>query len=345
MKLGLRLGYRTVPDAGALSLAREVEALGYDSVWVSELNGADAFTSCAWILAQTERIKCGTAVIQIPARTPAIAAMTAMTLGELSGGRFILGVGPSSARVVEGWHGELYGKPLTRTREYIQVIRQVLEGKGPLNFQGEAYHVPNMQPGSTGLAQALKPALSPQPDLPIFTGAVSPGGLAVAAEVADGVIPLFMDPERFDLFQAPLAKGFAKAGKDKGLGSFEIAPSVQVAMDNDLDRARLQVKRFLAPYLGAMGARANYYADHVRKLGWEEAVIRIQQLYEGGQRAEAVAAVPDGLCDQVALVGSRARIADRLSAWREAARHRRVGAMLIGGASPEALRFLAEELL
>jgi len=187
--------------------------------------------------------------------------------------------------------------------------------------------------------------LVPQPDLRIFTGTVSPGGLAVAAEVADGVIPLFMDPARYDLFEGPLAQGFAKAGNGKDPASFEIAPSVKIAMDDDLDKARFEVKRFLAPYLGGMGARANYYADHARKLGWEDAMSRIQQLFGGGQRSEAIAAVPDGLCDQVALVGSKGRIRDRLGAWREAARNGCVGAMLITGGTPESLRFLAEEML
>lgn len=345
MKLGLALGYSGSKLVVDLALIRAVEAAGFDSVWTAEAYGSDAVSPCAWILAQTATIRCGTAIMQMSARTPSMAAMTAMTLDALSGGRFILGLGPSGPQVIEGWHGELYGKPLTRTREYIAIIRQILRREGPLEFQGECYHIPNHGPGSTGLGKPLKSILYGNPALPIYTGTISPAGVQTAAEVADGFFPVFMNPERFDLFAEPLAKGFAKSGHRKGLGSFEIAPFVHLSMHEDLDHARLPIKQMLALYIGGMGARGrNFYNDYARRLGYEAEAVRIQDLFLGGRREEAVAAVPDRLVDDLALVGPPARIRERLGAWKRAGEQHHVTSMLLMSGDIEALRVVAEAI-
>ena len=345
MKLGLQLRTDTNPFSIDMDLIHAVEDYGFHSVWVSEAYGHDAITPCAWILARTRRIHCGSAVLQIPARTPTMAAMTAMTLDALSGGRFILGVGSSSARVTEGWHGQRYGKPQTRTREYIEIVRAVLKRDAPLVFEGEEYQIPYQGPGALGLGRPLKSFLHGNPGLQIYTGTVSPGGLRVAAEVADGVIPLFMDPERYDIFEPDLAAGFAHAGGGKDRSRFNIAPLVFVAQDDDLARARMAAKRQLFPYLGAMGARAGYYAAYARRLGHEAGIERMRALHAEGHLEDAIAAIPDALCDAVSLLGSADRIRDRLGRWKVAAAKHHVSTMLIGGASRETLRLIADEML
>jgi F420-dependent oxidoreductase-like protein len=285
--------------------------------------------------------------MQMPARTPAMTAMTAMTLDHLSGGRFILGLGPSGPQVVEGWHGVPYGKPLTRTREYIQIVRQILARQRPLEFHGEEYDIPVTGPGTTGLGKPLMSILHGNPALPIYTASISPAGLRCAAEVADGVFPLMMDPERFDSILLPsLQQGFAKAGGGKGLHNFAVVPNVTVVINDDLDKARMPVKGHLALYIGGMGARdKNFYNDFAKRLGYEEAAVKIQDLFLGGRKAEAAAAVPDELVDAVHLVGPKDRIRDRLQAWKAAAAQGYVHTMQIGTSQPEALELLAEELL
>ena len=345
MKLGLALGYSGSKMMVDMDLIRAVEAAGFDSVWTAEAYGSDAVSPCAWILAQTTRIKCGTAIMQMSARTPSMAAMTAMTLDALSGGRFVLGLGPSGPQVIEGWHGELYGRPLTRTREYIAIVRQILRREAPLEFQGECYHIPNTGPGSTGLGKPLKSILYSNPALPIYTGTFSPAGVQTAAEVADGFFPVFMNPERFDLFAAPLQQGFAQSDRSKGPGSFEIAPLVHLSMHDDLDRARLPVKQMLALYVGGMGARGkNFYNDYAKRLGYEAEAVKIQDLYLAGRRDEAVAAVPDRLVDELALVGPRERIRERLGAWKRAGEQHHVTSMLLTSGDIEALRFVAANI-
>lgn len=329
-----------------MDLVLAAERLGYDSVWTSESWGSDAVTPAAWVLARTTRIKAGTAIMQMPARTPAMAAMTAMTLQALSGNRFILGIGPSGPQVVEGWYGVPFGRPLTRTREYIGIIRQILKREAPVTHRGFHYQLPYTGAGATGLGKPLKSILHGDPSLKIYTGTISPAGVRTSAELADGMIPVFMSPERFDIFAAPLAEGFAKAGGGKSLQTFEIAPFVQVSVGDDLEAARLPVKRHLAFYIGGMGAREkNFYNDYAKRLGFEAEAVRIQDLFLGGQRAEAVAAVPDRLVDQVALIGPKARIVERLAEWKTAAARRHVGALLARVESSEALQILAEAVL
>lgn len=322
------------------------EKLGYDSVWTAEAYGNDAVTSATWILAQTTTIKVGTAIMQMPARTPAMAAMTAMSLDHLSGGRFILGLGPSGPQVSEGWHGVPYGKPLTRTKEYISIVRKIIAREGPLEHQGEHYSIPVTGEGTTGQGKALKSILHGNP-IPIYTASISPNGLRCSAEVADGVFPVFMNPDTFDSVIEPcLNEGFAKAGGGKSLETFNVCPSVSVIITDDPEKARFAVKMQLALYIGGMGSRKkNFYNDYCKRLGYEEAAVEIQNLFLDGKRAEAMAAVPDKLVDEIHLVGSEGYIRDRLSAWKEAGQKRHIDTMLIGTAQPEALELLAKELL
>lgn len=346
MKLGLFTGYSGPKYSIDMDLVLEAERLGYDSVWTSEAYGSDAVTPAAWILAQTSRINVGTGIIQMPARTPACAAMTAMTLQALSGGRFILGIGPSGPQVIEGWHGVAYGRPLTRTREYIDIIRQALAREAPVTHDGYHYQLPYQGPDASGLGKPLKSILHGDPSLKIFTAAVTPAGLRTSAEIADGMFPIFMSPERFDVFQGDLEAGFAKAGGGKGLADFEIAPIVPLAMGGDIEACRMPIRRHLALYIGGMGAPGkNFYNDYAKRLGFEEAAVKMQQLYLTGKKAEAEAAVPEELIDAIALVGPAGRIRERLSVWKDAAKQGEVSSLLLSGGSIEALRFVAEEVL
>ena len=346
MRLGIVIGSSGAKHSIDLDYIREAERLGYDTAWTSESWGSDALTAAAWVLAQTSRIKVGTAIIQMPARTPACAAMSAMSLQALSGNRFILGIGPSGPQVIEGWHGVPYGRPLTRTREYIQIIRRIVAREAPLEHDGHHYQIPYRGAGATGLGKPLRSILHGDRSLKIYTGTIAPAGVRTSAEVADGMFPFIMSPARFDLLADDLAAGFAKAGGGKSLDDFEIAPFVQVNLGDDLEQCRLPIKQSLALYIGGMGARnKNFYNDHAKRMGYTDAAVKIQDLFLDGKRAEAVAAVPDALVDEVALVGPKARIVDRLAAWREAGRNRHVGALLTRGASPEALRVIAEAVL
>ena len=346
MKLGLVAGYSPAKMSVPMDVILEAEKLGFDSVWTSEAWGSDAVTPAAWILARTTRINVGTAIIQMGARAPACAAMTAMTLDSMSGGRFVLGVGPSGPQVIEGWYGVPYGRPLTRTREYISIIRKILAREAPLTHDGPHYRIPYRGEGASGLGKPLKSILHGNPALRIFTGAFTENGLRTAAEVADGVFPVWMNPERFDLFEPALHDGFGRAGNGKSLESFEIAPFVDVVVDADLERARRVVREHLALYIGGMGARSkNFYNDYAKRLGYEAAAVAIQDHFLAGRRAEAAAAVPDQLIDDVALVGPADRIRDRLQRWKEAGARRHVGSLLGRHMTVEAARLLAEELL
>ncbi len=342
MRLGLTAGYSGAQLSVNIDLILEAERLGFDSVWTAEAYGSDAISPLAWIAAKTSKIRLGTAIMQMPARTPAMTAMTAMSLDSLSGGRFILGLGPSGPQVVEGWHGVPYGKPLTRTREYVSIVRQILRREAPLEHKGEHYQIPYAGPDATGLGKPLKSILHGRPDLEIYTASIGPAGIACSAEVADGLIPVWMNPERFDLLEPHLEKGFAKAGGGKSLSSFDVAPFVTCVMGDDLERCRMPVKGMLSLYIGGMGARdKNFYNDYAKRLGYEEAAVTIQDLYLDGKKGEALAAVPDRLVDEVALVGPKERIVERLEAWKASP----VSSMLIGGGQADALRVLAEACL
>jgi F420-dependent oxidoreductase-like protein len=346
MKLGIAIGYSGPTFSVDMDLIGEAERLGYESIWTSEAYGSDAISPAAWILARTSTIKVGTAIIQMPARTPTMAAMTAMTLQQLSGGRFMLGIGPSGPQVVEGWYGVPYGRPMARTREYVSIVRKILAREQPLAHDGEHYQIPYAGDGATGLGKSLKSILHGDPSLKIYTGAFTPAGVRTAAEIADGFFPVWMNPERFDVFEDALADGFAKAGGGKGLDGFDIMPFVTVCLGDDLEACRLPVKQTLALYVGGMGARGkNFYNDYSSRLGHEAAASKIQDLFLDGKHKEAAMAVPDEYVDQVALVGPKERIAERLQVWKEASAKGHVGAILLSGASLEAVRLIAEEVL
>ena len=341
MRLGINVGYSGRGMGLPIGLIQEAERLGFDVCFCAEAYGSDAITPLAWIGAQTQRIKLGTAIMQIHARTPAMTAMTAMTLDALSGGRFVLGLGPSGPQVVEGWHGVPYGKPLTRQREYVAILREILRREKPVVFDGEYYQMPNTGPGTTGLGRPLKSILHPRADMKIYTAAISPNGVRAAAEIADGFFPVWMDPERFDVFRPHLEAGFARAG-GKTLAEFDVAPFVSVILGDDLAACLRAVKPMLALYIGGMGARdKNFYNDYARRLGYEEAATRIQDLYLAGKRDEAIAAVPDALVDAVSLCGPPERIADRLQRFKDSP----IGTLVVGSGQPEVIRLLAEHAL
>jgi F420-dependent oxidoreductase-like protein len=333
MRLGYYLGYAP-PGTNPLelvALAQEADRLGYDSAWAAEAWGTDAVTVLTWIAATTERIKIGSAILQMPGRTPANTAMTAATLDLMSGGRFLLGLGTSGPQVVEGWHGEPWGKPLRRTREYVEIVRKVLR-REELEHHGEEYEIPYGGPDATGLGKPLKLMLRPlRAEIPIYLAALGPRNVALAFEIADGWIPIFFSPEH-----AREAFGF------EGRDGFDVAPSAHVVLTDDVQAGRDSVKPILALYVGGMGARGtNFYNALVRRYGYEAEAERIQELYLGGKKLEAIAAVPDALVDDVALVGPRERIADRLDAWRESG----ATTLLCSTHDPKALRTMAELLL
>jgi F420-dependent oxidoreductase-like protein len=345
MKLAITI--RVSPDSGIdMERVWEAERLGYEAVWSGEAYGTDAVTPIAWVLAQTKRIKAGTSIMQMPARTPACTAMTAMTLQALSNNRFLCGIGPSGPQVVEGWHGVPFGKPLTRTREYIAIMRRILERKAPLEYRGEHYQIPYTGPGATGLGKPLRSIIHGDPSLKIYTAAVAPAGLRTAGEVADGVLPFFMSPEKTADVTAPVLEGMTKAGNGKTLADFDIAPYVRIAIGDDIAACRNAIRPQLALYIGGMGARSkNFYNDAAKRMGYEAEAVKIQDFFLAGQRKEAEAAVPDALIDETSLVGPRERIRDRLEAWKDVAKDGRVSTLLLVGATPEALRVVAETVL
>jgi F420-dependent oxidoreductase-like protein len=272
--------------------------------------------------------------------------MTAMSLHQLSGGRFIAGLGASGPQVVEGWHGVPYGKPVTRTKEYIEIMRKIMEREGPVEFQGKMYQLPNKGEGTTGLGKPLKSILAACPDVPIYTASITPAGLRCAGEVADGVFPVWMDPEKYDILGEHLEEGFARAGNGKSLENFDVAPFVTVAANDDLDAAFDSLRPWLGLYIGGMGAKGkNFYHDYATRLGYGDVATRIQDLYLDGKKAEAEALVPNELLDAVALVGPHDRIRERLSVWREAGKRGEVGSMLLGASDPAIMELFAKELL
>jgi len=336
VKLGVNLGYAPpgTNPADLVPIARLAEALGYDSVWAAEAWGTDAVSVLAWLGASTTRIKIGSAIMQMPGRTPANTAMTAATLDLMSGGRFILGLGTSGPQVVEGWHGQPWGKPLVRTREYVEIVRAALRREA-VEHRGEHYRIPYDGPGATGLGKPLRLMLRPlRADIPIYLAAIGPKNVALATEIADGWLPLFVDPERF-----AAAFGESVAGAPAG---FEIAATVSVLVGDDVQALRDALKPHIALYVGGMGSKGkNFYNSLVSRYGWEAEAARIQELYLGGRQREAIAAVPDELVDAVSLVGPKERIRNRLEAWRETP----VTTLVVGSPQPEALEVLAELVL
>jgi F420-dependent oxidoreductase-like protein len=349
MRLGISFGYQ---DWGAglptaIALAQEADALGYESGWVAEAYGTDAITPVTWLLAHTERLKMGTAIAQMPARAPAMTAMTAATLDMMSGGRFLLGIGASGPQVSEGWYGERYGKPLGKTREYVEILRAVWDRAAPLEHHGEHYDIPYTGPGASGLAKALKIIVHPRTaDIPVYIASIGPKNVELTAEIADGWLPIFYSPTKADaVWGDALRRGFTAAaarGRAKGPDRFDVAASVTVVVGDDVDALRDKVKPALALYVGGMGAKGkNFYNDLACRYGYEAVAAEIQDLYLAGKKADAIALVPDDLVDDTCLIGSRERIADRLEAWKESS----VSTLVVQTNQPEAVRLMAELVL
>src|SRR5713101_1912215 len=339
MRLGLNMGYSGSALRIHMPLVQEADRLGFSSVWSAEAYGSDAVTTITWVAALTKQIGVGTAIMQIPARTPTLTATTALTLDELSGGRFRLGLGVSGPQVVEGWHGVPFGKPLQRTREYVEIVRSVWRREKPVEFAGDYYQIPSAGPDATGLGKPLKSILHGRADLPIYLAAIGPKNVALAAEIADGWIPTFFSARRMPMFREWLDEGFRRAGRS-GAG-FDVMPMVAVVVGEDVAACRQPVKAKLALYVGGMGARGrNFYNDLARRYGYEAAAKTIQDLYLAGRKAEAEAAVPDAFVDEVALCGPRERIRERLAEWASSG----VTTLMVAG-DGLAARTMAELLL
>ncbi len=341
LKLGLNMGYWAGgPPPGALDSIREAERLGFDSVWTAEAYGSDALVPLAWWGAGTERIKLGTAIVQISARTPAATAMAAMTLDHLSGGRMILGVGVSGPQVVEGWYGQSFAKPLARMREYIGILRDIWARTGPVTNDGPHYPLPVSN--GTGLGKPLKSSIHPlREEIPIYLAAEGPKNIAMAAELCDGWLAIFYSPHHEELYREPLQEGFARPNARRSPEEFEVAATVPLILTDDPESAMDAVRPMYALYFGGMGARsANFHANVPVRMGYEAEVARIQDLYLAGKKEEAAAAVPAELIEQLTLIGPADKLRHDLEAWRESS----VTTLLIGG-DPSTLRTAAELVL
>lgn len=338
MKLGVNIGYSGAQMHVPVEFVQHVERLGYDSVWTAEAYGSDAVTPLAYLAAKTTRIKLGTAIMQIPARTPAMCAMTMSTLDAISGGRVLVGLGLSGPQVVEGWHGVAYGKPAARTREYVEILRKIWARDEPVSYQGEQYQLPYAGPDATGLGKPLKSILHGR-QLPVYLATMGPVNIRATAELADGWLPIWFSPQRMGMFKPYLEQGFAKAGNGKSFKDFDIAAGCTVAIGDDVKTLLAQQKPHLALYVGGMGAREkNFHNEMAIKYGYGEAAARIQELYLSGRKQEAADAVPDELCDEMSLVGPVERIRERYRPWEDAG----VTTMLVQTRDPEALQLMAD---
>src|SRR3954453_17960285 len=318
LKLGLNFGYWTGgPPPNAVAGLQEAERLGFDSCWTAEAYGSDCLTPLAWWGSHTERIKLGTALVQMSARTPAATAMAAMSMDHLSGGRFILGIGVSGPQVVEGWYGQPFAKPLARTREYIGILRDVWARKGPVTADGEHYKLP--LPGGTGLAKPLKASIKPlREEIPIFLGAEGPKNIALAAELCDGWLAMLFSPGYEDFYKEQLTEGFGRDGARRSFEDFEIVATVPMIVSDDVEGAADALRPFYALYFGGMGAKGkNFHANVAIRMGYEEMVDEVQELYLSGKKDEAGAAIPQKLIEELSLIGPKEKIRDDLERWRE----------------------------
>jgi len=341
LKLGFQIGYwGAQPPGNFPELLVEAERLGYDSFWTAEAYGSDALTPLAWWGAATSRIKLGTSICQLSARSPAAMAMAALTLDHLSGGRMILGLGASGPQVAEGWYGDDYRKPLARTREYVEIIRRILAREGPVDFQGEHYQMP--LPGGTGYGKPLKSITHPlRADLPVYLASEGPKNVALTAEIADGWLAIFYAPRVDGFYRDALAEGFARPTARRTADEFEIACTVPIIIHDDVEAAADMYRPVMALYIGGMGAReVNFHNEVFARMGYEAEAKLIQDLYLDGKKDEAAAAVPTELIEDVALVGPKEKIRDDLEKWRESV----VSTLLIYGDAPM-LRTVAELVL
>jgi F420-dependent oxidoreductase-like protein len=341
MKLGLQLGYWAAqPPENTAELVAAAEQAGFDAVFTAEAWGSDAYTPLAWWCSSTSRLRLGTSVVQLSARTPTACAMAALTLDHLSGGRHILGLGVSGPQVVEGWYGQRFPKPLARTREYIGIVRQVLAREKPVVSDGPHYPLPLTGPGTTGLGKPLKPITHPlRADIPIFLGAEGPKNVALAAEIADGWLPIFYTPRLAHMYNEWLDEGFARPGARRSREDFEIAATAQVVVTDDRSAAFAAIKPYLALYMGGMGAEdTNFHADVYRRMGYGEVVEEVTTLFRSNRKERAAEVIPDELVDDAVIVGDPDYVRKQVAAWAEAG----VTMMMVTCRSAEEVRRLAE---
>jgi len=340
MKFGLQLGYwGAQPPTNHAELVAAAEEAGFDTVFTAEAWGSDAFTPLAWWGRQTVRMRLGTSVVQLSARTPTACAMASLTLDHLSGGRHILGLGVSGPQVVEGWYGQRFPKPLARTREYVDIVRQVWAREAPVTSAGPHYPLPLAGEGTTGLGKALKPIVHPlRADIPIMLGAEGPKNVALSAEICDGWLPLFYSPRLAGMYNEWLDEGFARPGARCTREDFEICATAQVVITDDRPATMEMIKPFLALYMGGMGAEeTNFHADVYRRMGYSEVVEDVTRLFRSGRKDEAAKVIPDELVDDAAIVGDVAYVREQIAVWEAAG----VTMMVIGARTPEQIRDVA----
>jgi F420-dependent oxidoreductase-like protein len=341
LKLGYAAGYwSSGPPPGIQDAIIAAEDLGYDSFWTAEAYGSDCLTPLAWWGARTSKIKLGTAIMQLSARTPAAAAMAAMTIDHLSNGRFILGLGASGPQVVEGWYGRPYPRPLERTREYVEILRRIFARDEPVTYSGRHYEMP--VDGGMHVGKPLKSTIHPlRSDIPIYLGAEGPKNIAMTAEIADGWLPVFYSPSMDGFYRKALAEGFARPGARHTLDDFEVPLALSIIPNDDIEAAADMMRPMLALYIGGMGAREmNFHFEVFARMGYEETCIRIQQLYLAGQKRDAIAAIPTKMVEEVALIGSVSKIKDDLHRWTDT-----VATSLLIGGPPQFLEMAAKIVL
>ena len=340
MKLGLSIGYSGAVLDIPVELVQRAEALGYDSVWTAEAYGSDAVTPLAFLAGKTQHIKLGTAIMQLAARTPANAAMSAATVDALAGGgRFIAGIGVSGPQIVEGWYGQPWGKPYWRIKDYVEIMRKVFARQAPVAHEGREISLPYTGPGAMGVGKPLKSILHMRPDIPIYLGTGNEATVKLTAEIADGWLPLGFVPGSMPEYRPWLEEGFRRAGGAKGFGTFEIQASVHVEVSSDVKAALAKLKPEVALYVGGMGHRdKNFHKDIMVRRGFKEAADRIQELYLAHRKDEATAAVPDEWVDAKSLVGPPARIKQRFGAWEDSG----ITGLTVRSKSPEAIEVMAD---
>jgi F420-dependent oxidoreductase-like protein len=343
LKLGLNTGYWAGgPPQGITETIAEAERLGFDSIWTAEAYGSDGLTPLAWWGSDTEKVRLGTAITQMSARQPAATAMAAMTMDHLSGGRFVLGLGVSGPQVVEGWYGMPFKKPLARTREYITILRDIWARQGPVTLEGEHYTLPYAGEDATGLGKPLKASIHPlREDIPIFLGAEGPKNIALAAELCDGWLAMLFSPGYEDFYRDALNEGFAREGARRSFEDFEVVATVPLLVTDDVEAAADQLRPFYALYFGGMGAKGkNFHANVAIRMGYEEMVDEVADLFLSGKREEAGAAIPTSLIDELSLIGPKEKIREDLERWRESL----VTTLLISG-DTETVRAAADIVL
>ncbi len=341
MKLGLMTGYWSAgPPFGMQDQVNLADRLGFDSVWTAEAYGSDALTPLAWWGAGTSRVRLGTNIMQMSARTPAAAAMAAITMDHLTGGRFVLGLGVSGPQVVEGWYGQPFPKPLARTREFVEIVRKIIAREGPLVFEGDHYRLP--YPGGAGLGKALKSTVHPlRADLPIYLAAEGPKNVALAAEIADGWLPAWFSPKLDGFYRAALAEGFARPGARHSIEDFDVPGFVPFVVHPDPEVAASLVRPAIGLYVGGMGAKdVNFHYEVFVRMGWEDVCVKVQDLYLAGRKEEALAAIPLEMVEDVALLGPVDKIKEDLKRWEKTV----LTTMLIEG-PPELLEVVAETVM